>query len=245
MYRDVIIIGTVILAGFQTLFAQSYKPGYDSLKGFRYFVTVKGNESNDMPMLVAFHYSSSTPEETAAYYDKLKAPVRIIFVRGNYLKRDGFSFYPPGHYKTDSLTQQQTVKATVDSVAQLLQALYDRYPVRPIVSGISQGGDISLLLAIDHSSLISASFPLLGFIHRNTFEKINKIPERHVPIHVYHGELDKIVTINYVRREIEFLKPFYRINVYSYPTVEHDISDDMENEYSTLMNKLLNSTTKD
>lgn len=210
---------------------------YHTKAGFDYYEVVKSGDPSDknLPILIALHYSSSTPEETLSYYDSLNTPVRIILPRGSYSKRNGYSYFPPDHYTQDSTRQMHTVRKTVDSVAAFLTALYKEYPVKPVVSGISQGGDISLLLAVYHPGLIKASFPLLGFIHRQAYESLKKTFGKKAPIRMYQGEADKIVAINYTRKEVAFLKKILNVTLYTYPGLEHDVSAAMESDYSKAM----------
>jgi predicted esterase len=241
MRPDFYFVLPILLASSSIVgFAQSAGT-YHTKAEFDYYEIVKGGDSSDknLPVLIAFHYSSSTPQETLSYYDSLTTPVRLIFPRGNYRKRNGYSYFPPDHYTQDSTTQMHTVRKTVDSVAVFLNALYKEYPVKPVVSGISQGGDISLLLAVYHPRLIKASFPLLGFMHRQAYESLKKTSGKKVPIHLYQGEADKIVAIDYTRKEVAFLQSIVNITLSSYPGLDHDVSPEMERDYSEKMRKWL------
>jgi predicted esterase len=222
-------------------FAQPGNPAYYSAEGFDYYEIVKTGESNNkqLPLLVAFHFSSSTPEELISYYDSLQMPVRIIIPRGNYPKRNGYSYFPQDHYAKDSLSQMITVKGTVDSMAVFLKAISRKYKVKPVVSGISQGGDISLLLAIHYPQLIKAAFPLLGFIHRQAYEGMKGSSVKGVPVYMFQGEDDKIVSVNYTQKEVAFLKNKFQITLSTYPQTGHDVTAAMEKDYSALMRPLL------
>ena len=216
--------------------AQTIPSKYQISDGFKYLEVVdKSIRTNQrLPLLVVFHYSSSTPEEMITYYDSLSSPMRIILVKGNYVKRNGFSYFPPDHYSKDSITQMNTIKKTVDSLAVFVATVRKKYDVDPIVTGISQGGDISLLLAVHYPNLIKASIPLLGFIHKTHYTGL-KAPKKRVPIYLFHGEADKIVSIEYVKTEFTFLKKDFNILLYSYPGVTHDVTPLMEKEYSRLL----------
>lgn len=226
--------------------AQLHDGSYHTAEGFDYEERVIQDNTGDkdLPVLVAFHFSSSTPEEAAGYYDSLGIPVRIILPRGNYRKRAGYSYFPPDHYTKDSVTQMRTVRSTVDSVASFLRAIGKKYNTKPVVSGISQGGDISLLLAIHYPDLIKASFPLLGFVHRQVYETLKKPSGGSVPVFMYQGEDDKIVSVNYTRKEIAFLRNIFQVTLTVYPHLEHDVSPAMEREYSALMRTWLGDKRK-
>ncbi|HEY0656797.1 MAG TPA: dienelactone hydrolase family protein [Chryseosolibacter sp.] len=226
------------LVAFATLLATSVvaqTSSNGSIYGFNYLEVVKGDGKTALPLLIAFHFSSSSPTEVLRYFDSLSFPVRIIVPRGNYPKRGGYSYFPRDHYSNDTLTQMRTVQATVDSVAMFVKHFHELYNTKPIVSGISQGGDISLLLAINYPELIKASFPLLGFVHRAVYENLSKPAVSAVPIFLYHGADDKIVSSQYVKKEFQFLKQKFNIESYFYPKVEHDVTPAMEKDYSKKM----------
>jgi phospholipase/carboxylesterase len=239
-YKSIIFF-TLFLCLQVHCFAQPDRPTYYFAEGFNYYEIVKGGKTDNkqLPLLVAFHYSSSKPEELISYYDSLQTPVRVIIPRGNYPKRNGYSYFPQDHYAKDSLNQMRTVKGTVDSIAVFLKAISRKYKAKPIVSGISQGGDISLLLAIHYPQLIRASFPLLGFIHRQAYQDLKGSSVKGVPVYMFQGEDDKIVPANYTRKEVSFLKNKFQITLSTYPQTGHDVTAAMEKDYSVLMRALL------
>src|SRR5215208_4202879 len=85
--------------------AQSQHDYQARIAGFEYIEVIKGKDNGKLPVLIAFHYSSGTPAETVADYDRVKNPIRIIIPKGNYKKRGGFSYYPTDYYQKDSLTK--------------------------------------------------------------------------------------------------------------------------------------------
>ncbi len=221
--------------------AQSPKPMYRSLAGFQYLEVVKGkvvaNES--YPLLIAFHYSSGKPEETIADYDSLKTPVRIIIPRGNHAKREGFSYFPVNYYREDSATQVKLSRKALDSVAAFVKAIEASYHSRAVVSGISQGGDLTWLLAVYYPHLCKAAFPFAGFIHRQSFADILKLPVNMVPVYVYQGEADPIIAVDYTRAAVKKLGTKLNLKLTIYPGVKHDISLPMKRDYSLVIDKML------
>jgi predicted esterase len=219
--------------------AQSQPCQYGVLEGFRYCEITNGEETgnNNLPLVVLFHYSSSTPEELLTYFDSLTVPVRLILPRGNHRKRGGYSYYIPDHYAKDSVTQKLSVKQTADSVAAFIKAIGKKYKTRPVVSGISQGGDLSLLLAFYYPQLIKASFPIAGFVHRQAFDDFKKAPAKSVPVFIFQGEDDPIVSLKYTQREVAVLSKVFRISLFTYPKTGHDVSPEMKKAYSSLISK--------
>jgi phospholipase/carboxylesterase len=229
----------VFLISFSLTFAQENNGYRPRLRGFEYMDVVKGDPSLGPPLLIAFHYSSGTPNETLNDYDKLSHPVRIIIPKGNYRKRNGFSYYPVDYYKKDSATQFSLSRIAVDSIARFVQAIEKKYGQKAIVSGISQGGDIALLLSIYHPDLCIASFPFAAVINPEIVNTLKNIQGIKVPVHMFQGEADQIVSIAYTRSKITDIEKFLPIRLYTYPEVGHDISKEMKEDYSKLINEII------
>lgn len=228
---------------FQVNFCQSQSPGINrnQAAGFTYFEMVrKGNQANDkLPVLLAFHYSSGTPAETFGYFDSIDIPVRILVVQGNFNKRGGFSYFPTDYYTRDSLSQSLSARKTLDSIAAFLSEINKKYNIKPVVSGISQGGDLSFLLGMYYPGLIRSSFPIAGFVHRHIYEGFKKISKKGVPVYVFQGEKDPIVALDYTRDEVKTLQGFLKISLFTYPRLGHDISPELKKDLSYLLTKEL------
>lgn len=228
---------------FQVNFCQSPFPGINrnQAAGFTYFEMVKkGNQANDkLPVLLAFHYSAGTPAETFGYFDSIDIPVRILVLQGNHNKRGGFSYFPIDYYTRDSLAQALSARKTLDSIAAFLVEINKKYNIKPVVSGISQGGDISFLLAIHYPGLIRSSFPIAGFVHRHIYEGFKKVSKKGVPVYVFQGEKDPIVALDYTRGEVKTLQGFLKISLLTYPRLGHDISPELKSDLSFLLTKEL------
>lgn len=208
------------------------------VEGFSYLEHETGNGGKALPLLIAFHYSSGTPIETMRDYDSLKAPVRIIVPKGNYRKRGGFSYYPVNYYQTDSAAQFATARATLDSIANFVRVIEKKYGKKAIVSGISQGGDIALLMALYYPERCAASFPIAAVINPALVDSISNasnIP----PIFLHQGEADKIVSIDYTRKKVSQLQKRIILKLYSYPGVGHEISPEMKDNYSAQIDELI------
>lgn len=231
----------ILICGFAgPLFGQSEYNYQPRVAGFEYIEVTKGKDDGNLPLLIAFHYSSGNPIETIADYDSLKNPIRIILPKGNYKKRSGFSYYPVDYYKKDSLTQFNLSKIIVDSIARFVQAVQKRYGQRAVISGISQGGDIAFLLARYYPELCKAAFPLAAVIHPNTIQELRSRPAKQVPIYLFQGESDNIVSVVTTRKRIEEIGKRLKIELYTYPDVGHDISSQMKIDYSRLIDAIGN-----
>jgi phospholipase/carboxylesterase len=213
-----------------------------NVAGFEYYESIKGKgDTSALPLLIAFHYSSGSPEETVPDYDLLKLPVRIIIPRGNYAKRAGYSYFPLNYYETDTASQYAISRSTVDSLAVFVKEIEREYGSRAIVSGISQGGDISFMLAFYYPELCRASFPFAAVLQYQMIRDLKSGLSNNVPIHLYQGEADKIVPVKSTTAKVALLKRNLNIRFITYPGVGHEISREMKKDYSEKID-VLNSS---
>lgn len=83
------------------------------LSGYNYKEKVENADADtkNLPLVIALHWSSSTPEEFAQYVTGLKKPVRILLLEGPYSHpREGFSFFvrSPNNYYEMSADDKMT-----------------------------------------------------------------------------------------------------------------------------------------
>lgn len=174
-------------------------PDTGKLEGFSYVEEVRLAEKNDksIPVMIVFHYSGGSASSALQDYVDIAVPVRIIAPIGNYPKRAGRSYFPPDYYTLDSATQVSVAKRTVDSLAVFIKAVMKGNPGKVIVSGISQGGDLSWLLAVHHPQLVKAALPFAAFIHRQAWDAILKMPANPTPIYLFQGDDDPIIAVKF------------------------------------------------
>lgn len=214
------------------------------LAGVSYEEVVRGEpiEGEAMPLLVAFHYSAGSAAESFENYDEIAGPVRILVPLGKYPKRDGLSYFPVDYYRWSADEQFRFARETVDGLARFVRAAASLYGRKPVVSGISQGGDISLLLAVYHPEAIAAAFPFAPVIP----DALAVSPEgagRYGPnITIMQGEADAIVDVSQTRAKIAVLQKRLPITLTTYPRLGHDISPAMEADYTALIERALHDS---
>jgi phospholipase/carboxylesterase len=228
----------ILLFGGTVALSQVVREYETEIDGFEYIEIVKGRDDGLLPLLIAFHYSGGNPAETISNYDDLQMPVRIILPKGNHKKRDGFSYFPVDYYEKDTLAQFELSKVATDSIARFIKSVTAKYRQKAVVSGISQGGDIAFLLARYYPELLKASFPFAAVINSYAINGLGDKQVSRVPIYLFQGESDHIVSVAFTRKRIDEIDGMLEIQLRTYPGLGHDISHQMRVDYSSLIDRI-------
>jgi polyhydroxybutyrate depolymerase len=156
-----------------------------------YFVHVPDKINEDTSLVVVIHgYTSSA--ENIMFYSGMNAladrnnfialyPQGTIDNQGNTFFNVGYSFH------------SESEVDDVSFIEMLVLDLQDNYGLNPkntFATGMSNGGDMSYLLACKKSSLFSAVAPVAGSMMKSTLDSCK--PEKNIPIFEIHGTQDKV-----------------------------------------------------
>jgi len=112
-------------------------------------------------------------------------------------------------------------KHQIDTMNSLLDEIVSRYRIdknRIYVTGLSMGGHGTWSLAIEYPDRFAAIAPICG---RGDFEKIARI--NHLPIWVFHGAKDKVVSLKSSEDMVDALKKAGgNVKFTVYPDAHHD-----------------------
>jgi len=218
-----------------------------TLAGFTYKEKVENSAAGtkDLPLVIALHWSGSTPDEFSSYISGFDQPVRILLVQGRYTHpKAGYSFYvrsPVSYYDMSPDDKMSNLLREAEELSKFIEAATTKYSPKkkPIIIGASQGGDLSYVTAIRYVSLISAAFPLLAtFDERILQDKATR--KKPAPIYAYHGTDDPIVPIATVKQHIKALKiAGYKAQLHEYSGIKHDIPKSMKADYMKQVAKIL------
>jgi predicted esterase len=187
----------------------------------------------ELPILIVLPWSRSTPAEALAEvgYVDIDAPARIVAMEGFEQDGKGFSWWRrTGPAPEDPDRDDELVRLLADRAARLAALLgtvrrHFRGAGPPVVSGLSQGGDLSIALGVLHPAAISAALPIAA-----------RFPEPMVPgpaepgaalplVDVYQGAADTKAPIAPLQRAIAALRGRgYPIVLHAYGGVEHEVS---------------------
>ena len=121
---------------------------------------------DELPMLVYLHGRASTPEAPRRRFFDIEIPVRIIMPRAPDRYGRGYSWMPVSAASGESPELTRALVARARMIAEATRVWRDRHPTRglPIVVGFSQGGLLSMELAMHHPGAVAEAISVNEFI---------------------------------------------------------------------------------
>jgi len=176
-----------------------------------------------LPLIVALHGYGGTPEDVPRVLHDLSVRARVLAPRGLFPVGDGWGWFPPLRE-----TAPDEVAPGITHAADIVaKQIADEVRTRPtcgvpIVIGFSQGGFLSYALAVRTPAVVSAAFPLSGFLPAALRPKTKPADAPHIT--AFHGEADKIVSVSLDRETQEALAHAgYETQLQLYPGVGHAV----------------------
>lgn len=215
------------------------------IAGIRYLVieTPGAGQGDALPMIVGLHYSGARPEEMTEYFDQITFPARIVLPQGPYPRRSGYTWFPPDN--TLNIGQQARFATEVaESLSTFISSAVAQHPTldKPIVMGISYGGDLSLLIALRHPSQVRAAFPVAArFLPE--WMPIHPCGQSCPPIYAVHGTQDTTVPLEPMRGAMANLRRLgWNAQLRIYSGVAHDFDARQEADFVKNVRRLLSET---
>lgn len=207
-------------------------------------VTGGADNSDSLPMVVALHYMTGTPQTSARDYGDLDFPARVILVAGKTPLGNGFSFFSADYYDQPMDFQEREALSVASELADLIKDLRETRPTkgRTMVTGFSQGGDLSYLLALRYPRLMGGALPM-GARLLSGWRSATKLPGVAAPrVEVFHGESDSIVPIAQAMDAVEFLNTIgIPATLHAYPETDHQYPEEMKRDYESILAELVHS----
>lgn len=224
-------------------------PRHDTILGMPYLVfeTAGGRANEALPMIVGLHYSGAEPQAMIEYFDSLNMNARIVLPGGPYARPKGRSWFPTEIDVMGQAAQDAIAFESADKLAKFVTAARNRYPTRgkPIVTGVSYGGDMAMLLALRHPNTVAAAFPVAARLLPAWIPTVNTCKPNCPPIRALHGADDTTVPIGPTREAIaRLIRLGYDVSLTPYPGVKHDFDAHMERDFSDQVRKLFAARVK-
>ena len=154
-------------------------------------IYVPKNIKENAPLVVAIHGYTSSAKTLMGYYGinqiADKEGFLVAYPQGTKDSRDNYFFNVGYEFHSDSKVND------VNFIREIVLNLTKDYKLnskRVFATGMSNGGDMSYLLACTSSDLFTAVAPVAGVMMKDTLENCN--PERKIPIFEIHGTKDSI-----------------------------------------------------
>lgn len=216
----------------------------DQLEGLTYVETLTaGAESgSELPMLIAMHYMTGSPATSIRDYGGVDVPVRLLSLQGPHPFEDGFSWFPDGYYELDAASQLEVTVEIADRVARFIRAAVDAYPTRgkPILTGYSQGADLTHMIALRQPGLIHAGLPMGGRFPEAWLDGAPAGAALPSEMTLFHGAADQAVDVS----ESFAAAQYYSANgvtvtLHTYADVGHSYPAQMKRDYRDTVARLV------
>ncbi|WP_240462509.1 alpha/beta hydrolase [Myxococcus sp. CA018] len=185
-------------------------------------------------MLVALHYSGSTPGFWRPLLEDWRTPTRVVLPRGPHPRREGFTWFASGHEQKATEEKTADVEQMAARLAELIRELRAEHPRirRVAVTGFSYGGDLAWMLALRHPEQVDVAVPMGS--------RLLGTPTPGAPatrrVWVLQGEVDPITTAPQTAARVDALKTAgVPIDVKVYPDLGHDFSPQLIDDWRTFL----------
>lgn len=189
-------------------------------------------------MLVALHYSGSTPGFWRPLLEDWRTPTRVVLPRGPHPRREGFTWFAAGHEQKATEEKTADVEQMAARLAELIRELRAEHPRirRVAVTGFSYGGDLAWALALRHPEQVDVAVPMGS--------RLLGAPTPGAPatrrVWVLQGEVDPIITAPQTAARVDALKAAgVPIDVKVYPGLGHDFSPQLIEDWRTFLQQQL------
>jgi phospholipase/carboxylesterase len=205
--------------------------------GLYYLETTVGAVDPDapVPLMVVLHGLGDRPHVLEAPYYGTPDPVRVVQPRAPHDFGEGYAWVPlrVSAGKTQALAEGAARAA--DRLARFIAEVRRDRPSRgrPVVTGFSQGGILTFVLAVRHPKAVGAAFPVSGWLPPPLW------PEEDPgeadgsaswpPIWAMHGLADRIVPVGPTRSAIRRLRELGgKVLLREIPGAGHERTEEME-----------------
>lgn len=235
----------LVAAGFVVLLAvkvwapwRDVGPSDGDGEPLRYIERVVGTDDFDawLPLLVLLHGYGSGPENLQPLCAELSTPARVVLPAGPHTAGLGRAWFDLE--ATDAAAAQRD--EAVRRVVAFARGIASDRPTRgvPVVAGFSQGGMVSFVIAARFPDAAAAVFPIAGALGDDV--AIATDAASRPPVHVFHGEVDELVSIAEARDAVRRLRAAgHEVEFSSYPGLGHTIDARLLDDFTAAVDAAL------
>ncbi|MEE2785993.1 MAG: dienelactone hydrolase family protein [Myxococcota bacterium] len=197
--------------------------------------------SEPLPLVIALHGYGDTPENFSDLWRHYPKAARIVLLQAPKTKGRGFSWFTivrPIDFSHHPVSHE-IMNVSVDIVRTVRHLMATRPTIgRPIVTGFSQGGILSLTLALHYPDVFAAAVPIAGTVPIR-FRAVDTQP---APVYAFHGTADRVVTLASLQRsQVAFSEGGRPIQLKTYRDVQHWMTPDMRRDVYTRVGALIDN----
>lgn len=169
-------------------------PSTDTGLDFVERVLGQADPTEPLPTIIALHGLGDRPESFGRLFEGYDRPVRLILPRGPQAYGSGARWFSVRVADNRARDLADGITAAATQVAQLIDRLQSQGRIvgLPVVTGFSQGGMVTLALAVQHPSKVRQAIPIGGWLPPPIWPKVDADRD-YPPIVALHGRADRIV----------------------------------------------------
>lgn len=184
------------------------------------------DRSQPLPMVVVLHGLGDRPESFINLFSSLRGPARVVAIRGLAPWGKGYTWFPTMLTKGETPeTINSDFKEAGQKLSRTITFLTKKYPTpnAPIVTGYSQGGAMSFIMATQFPEEISVALPVSGFLREEWIPA--KAPANAPPIITFHGTVDQKVSFEKTNAAMNHLSKIgYSVQMRPHPGGHHALA---------------------
>jgi phospholipase/carboxylesterase len=191
----------------------------------RFLVNFRGGADETAPLVIGIHGRGSTPENFSRIFQDLSERVQIAMPQAFMRYGDGFSWFQ----LTRSQSDAEFASALDSAERKLWTAISEIARGRRIfVTGFSQGGMLSYVLAARHPREIAYAFPISGGAPRALLPRARA---ESAPVYALHGANDELIEVAFARSTVAAFKEEGAIaELREFAGVGHSVTPPMREE---------------
>ena len=158
-------------------------------------VVGKAHIDDELPMVIVFHGRGDLPELPRGDHGEAM-PLRMMFPWASSRLGKGRTWFPISITAGRDRALGEHIVQSASEVAELVTTLAALRPTeqKPLVTGFSQGGMMSMALAVLHPETVDSAYPVAGWLPTTILGHIDS-EANHPPIRAVHGAEDPIVPL--------------------------------------------------
>jgi len=189
-------------------------------------------------VVIGLHSFVSGPEEIApALFRGARLPARLVAPRGPFAIEDGFGWFRESYYDAPHAGQLVELRERAAQLAGFAMRIRERFPEAPSITmtGVSQGGDLSLAVALFHPGILTRAVPIAARFPAAFHDAVPKGPPR-TPIALLHGAEDRTADVDEMKAAFAFLRSEgCPVTLDVFPGLAHGVDDALRARLRTLV----------